>query len=293
MLTKYVSYRSFREELSLIGSAVYKRYSEAKNTAIGSFVFLRLFGPAIVTPESAGLSKQATPRNKDVRKLLLQATRVMQNLANNVLFGVKETHMIVLNDFVTDNIYKVTSFLREISTAVQPRDQKNVALARMDQKGYNRLHRYLYDNIERMSRELATRKAKSNNNSNSNKSTATNQQSLLEWKKTLDKLSTLIAQIGRPSDLSENELSFSRNYAITNSNHDYSEFIRRNSHRDVSPISSKNIFYHAGVSKGGRPVFYLITRNVDAETCDFELLIYYMLRVCVKLVALYILIIDV
>lgn len=267
----------------MIGSAVYKRYSEAKNTAIGSFVFLRLFGPAIVTPDSAGLSKQATPRNKDVRKLLLQATRVMQNLANNVLFGVKETHMIVLNDFVTDNIYKVTSFLREISTAVQPRDQKNVALAHMDQKGHNRLHRYLYENIERMSRELATRKAKSNNNNNNgNKSSAattTNQQSLLEWKKTLDKLSTLIAQIGRPSDLADNELSFSRNYAITNSNHDYSEFIRRNSHRDVSPISSKNIFYHAGVSKGGRPVFYLITRNVDAETCDFELLIYYMLRV--------------
>lgn len=255
----------------MIASAVCKRFSESKNTAVGGFVFLRLFGPAIVTPESTGFSKQAIPRNKNVRKLQLQATRVMQNLANNVLFGAKETHMIVLNDFLTDNIYKVTSFLREIST--HPGDSGKSDLSgtlRMDQKGYTKLHRYLFDNLERVSRDLAARKIGRSNNDT---------QSLLEWKKTLDRLSNLLAQLGRPADVDQTEQSLSRNYAVANSNHYYSEFIRRNCHRDLSSISSQNIFYQSGVSRGGRPVFYLISRNVDVENCDFELLVYYMLRV--------------
>lgn len=41
--------------------------------------------------------------------------KVIQNLANNVLFGAKEPYMFALNDFLTQNIYKVTTFLREIS----------------------------------------------------------------------------------------------------------------------------------------------------------------------------------
>ncbi|KAI7858100.1 hypothetical protein BDC45DRAFT_434174 [Circinella umbellata] len=260
---------AFREELSLIGDAVCKRFSEAKNTAVGGFVFLRLFGPAIVTPDSAGFSKQATPRNKNVRKLQLQATRVMQNLANNVLFGAKETHMIVLNDFLTDNIYKVTSFLREISTQPKTSRPKEIGAFRMEQKGYVRLHRYLYENLERMSRELASRKVKNTSDT----------QSMLEWKKTVDRLSTLIAQLGRPSETASNEVSLSRNYALTNSNHYYSEFIRRNCHRDLSKISSNNIVYQSGTSRGGRPVFYVALRHLDLETTDYELLIYYMLRV--------------
>ncbi|KAG0184581.1 Ras GTPase activating protein ira2 [Apophysomyces sp. BC1034] len=262
--------RVFREELSLIVEAVPQRFPEAKYTAVGGFVFLRLFGPSILTPESAGFAKQALPKNKNVRKILLQATRVMQNLANNVLFGAKETHMIVLNDFLTNNIYKVMSFLREISSLpadLEPRDP--AATMRMDQNGYGKLHRYLSDNLERMSRDLAGRRSKC----------ASDTQSLLEWKKTIDRLSNLLAQLGRPPDLSQNEITYSRNYVLANGNHHYSEFIRRNSHRDLTSISSQNAFFQGGVSKGGRPVFYVIARNVNAETCDFELLIYYMLRV--------------
>lgn len=269
MILNIVS-RAFREELAMIGDAVFKRYAESKNTAVGGFVFLRLFGPAVVTPENSGFSKQATPRNKNVRKLQLQATRVMQNLANNVLFGAKETHMIVLNDFLTDNIYKVTNFLREISTVACEADQKITGAVRMDQKGYMKLHRYLFENMERMSRELAAKKFKGGSNDT---------QALLEWKKTIDRLSTIIAQLGRPIDLNETDLTLSRNYAVGQSNHHYNEFIRRNSHRDVSSISSRNIFYQAGTSRGGRPVFYYITRNIDSEKTDSELLVYYMLRV--------------
>ncbi|KAI9005808.1 hypothetical protein CLU79DRAFT_712957 [Phycomyces nitens] len=262
--------RAFRQELSLIGEAVRGRYPESKYMAVGGFVFLRLFAPAILSPEHAGFSKQALPRNKNVAKIQLQATRVMQNLANNVLFGGKETHMIVFNDFLTNNIYNVTNFLRMISTVTaedEKQDQTNGI--RMDQTSFSRIHRVLADNLERISRDLAGRKS----------SDQSNTFSILEKKKTIDKLTNLLGQLGRPSESSHSEQYIARNYALAKNNHYYSEFVRRNNHRDLASISSKNIFFQGGTSKGKNPVFYLITRNVDAETCDFELLVYYMLRV--------------
>ncbi|KAI9486703.1 MAG: hypothetical protein EXX96DRAFT_550220 [Benjaminiella poitrasii] len=262
--------RAFREELSLISDAVNVRFPEARTIVVGGFVFLRLFGPAILTPENAGFAKHALPKSTNVRKILLQATRVMQNLANNVLFGSKETHMIILNDFLTNNIYRVTNFLRAISTLPPDIQDDFTGNVCVDQAGYVKLHKYLSDNLERMSRDLTGRKRSSSHSDT---------QALLRWKKTLDRLSNILAQLGRPSNVPSSELSYSRNYAFANSNHYYNEFMRRNEHRDLTDISSQNIFYLGGTSRGGRPVFYMICRAVDSEEMDFELLIYYMLRV--------------
>ena len=130
-------------------------------------------------------------------------------------------------------------------------------------------HRYMSDNLDKISRDLSVRRARS----------STDNQKLLEWKRTMDKLSNLLAQLGPPSELANSELNTARNYALVNGNNFYSEFMRRNKHRDLSYISSLNVFYQGGVSKGGRPVFYMIARNVVGENFDYELLIYYMLRV--------------
>lgn len=99
-----------------ISSAVMSRFPEAKYTAVGAFIFLRFFCPAIVAPEAEGLVSQAP--SKEMRRGLLLIAKVIQNLANNVLFGAKEPYMYPLNDFLTQNIYKVTTFLREISVGL-------------------------------------------------------------------------------------------------------------------------------------------------------------------------------
>lgn len=263
----------FRQELALVVDAVNKRFPDASKTSVGGFVFLRLFNPAILTPENSGLSKQYIPRSKTIRKLLLQATRMMQNLANNMMFGAKETHLISLNDFITANLYRVASFLREISsvpegnlTTVKNDGARNI---QMDTVSFKNLHRYLSDNLDKLSRDLSVRRARS----------STDTQKLLEWKRTMDKFSNLLAQLGAPCDIAQNELNTSRNYALVNSNNYYSEFVRRNKHRDLSALSSLNVFYQSGVSKEGRPVFYFISRNTEGNSLDYELLLYYMLRV--------------
>ena len=99
-----------------IGNAVEEKYKPSKCVTVGAFVFLRFFNPAIVSPDSENLCRPID--NPKIRRALLFITKVIQNLANNVLFGAKEPYMIVLNDFLNNNIVKVTTFLEEISVSV-------------------------------------------------------------------------------------------------------------------------------------------------------------------------------
>ncbi|KAI8994897.1 hypothetical protein BDB01DRAFT_714840 [Pilobolus umbonatus] len=261
----------FRQQLSIIVVEVSKRFPDALKTAVGGFVFLRLFNPAILTPEANGFPKQALPRSKNIRKILLQATRMMQNLANDTMFGAKETHLISLNDFITANVYRVSSFLRDISTSAFSADPHvdSSMVIRMEHTSYVNLHRYLADNLEKIQRDLSLRRSRSSNDT----------QRLLEWKRTMDKFSNLLAQLGSPNEVVQHELNTIRNYALVNSNNYYSEFMRRNKHRDLSPIITLNGFYQGGVSRAGRPVFYLISRHIVGPNLDYELLMYYILRV--------------
>lgn len=283
--------RAFREVCHCILTSVRERYPEAKYTAVGAFIFLRFFCPAIVSPEAEGLIKTNVVVSRDMKRGHLIATKVIQNLANNVLFGAKETYMIVLNDFLTSNIYKVTSFLREISNVPSlPASIENIPGTRssslgistttvddpnaveiriMDEKDYSCLHRVLFDNMERISRELATRRMRQYGD----------QESAQIGKRQFDRFCNLLAQLGRPPEISKQEFSGLRSYTFAAANQLYAEFMRRNSHRSVDAIVSKNIFYEGGVSKANRPVFYFIARNIIADSIDFELLVYHVLQV--------------
>lgn len=285
--------RAFREVCHCILISVRERYPEAKYTAVGAFIFLRFFCPAIVSPESDGLVKSNVVVSRDMKRGHLIATKVIQNLANNVLFGAKETYMIVLNDFLTSNIYKVTSFLRKISDvpdiipsiegnslanatdsiiSTQSANDMASEVRPMEEKDYSCLHRVLFDNMERISRELATRRLRQ----------ITDQENAAVWKRQFDRFSNLLAQLGRPPEVSKQEFSGLRSYTFAAANQLYAEFMRRNSHRSVDSIISKNIFYEGGVSKQNRPVFYLIARNIIADSIDFELLVYHILQVSIN-----------
>lgn len=52
-----------------------------------------------------------------MRRGLLLIAKIIQNLANNVLFGTKEPYMFPLNLFLVQNIHVVMGFLREISVS--------------------------------------------------------------------------------------------------------------------------------------------------------------------------------
>ncbi|KAJ8122779.1 hypothetical protein ONZ43_g1109 [Nemania bipapillata] len=136
---------SFRKICSIISTAVMPKFQEAKYTAVGAFIFLRFFCPAIVAPESEKLVNE--PPSKEMRRGLLLIAKVIQNLANNVLFGAKEQYMYPLNDFLTQNIYRVTTFLREISVLPENLDTSRSELESSDFGSCVILHRFLFQHF--------------------------------------------------------------------------------------------------------------------------------------------------
>ncbi|KAJ2315851.1 Ras GTPase activating protein ira2, partial [Coemansia sp. RSA 2704] len=98
---------------NLIYRIVIKRFPDAGYTAVGGFIFLRFLCPAIVAPDAHGICSQIT--NPEVRRGLLLCTKITHNLANDILFGNKETYMVPLNKFISENRTRTTDFLSEIA----------------------------------------------------------------------------------------------------------------------------------------------------------------------------------
>ncbi|KAK6587129.1 hypothetical protein PZA11_000419 [Diplocarpon coronariae] len=245
--------------------------TEAKFTAVGAFIFLRFFCPAIVAPDVEGLI--ATAPSKEMRRGLLLIAKVVQNLANNVLFGAKEPYMFPLNDFLTQNIYRVTTFLREIS--VPP----NVLEPVVESESFDfgscvALHRFLYDHWDHVRQKIVVRERKGA------------MRSLLESSKgqisILEALRKLITNLGPPPM----DVSWNRPVISSNNPHSYSRFqhfMLRNAGRNTESLVSTRAVYDGGESKDGLPMICIILRNIDTETTDYELLLFGYLKIASRM----------
>ncbi|KAJ2481254.1 Ras GTPase activating protein ira2 [Coemansia sp. RSA 2320] len=101
---------------NLIYRIVITRFPDAGYTAVGGFVFLRFLCPAIVAPDAHGICAQIS--NPEVRRGLLLCTKITHNLANDILFGNKETYMVPLNKFISENRARTMRFLSELAAEV-------------------------------------------------------------------------------------------------------------------------------------------------------------------------------
>ncbi|CZT46168.1 related to NEUROFIBROMIN [Rhynchosporium secalis] len=278
---------SFRKICSIISSTVMKRFPDAKFTAVGAFIFLRFFCPAIVAPDVEGLI--TTAPSKEMRRGLLLIAKVVQNLANNVLFGAKEPYMFPLNDFLTQNIYRVTTFLREIS--VPP----NMVEPIIESESFDfgscvAMHRFLYDNWDHVRQKIVIRERKGAD------------RSLLDATKShvpiLDALRKLITNLGPPPM----NVSWNRPAISSNSPPSYSRFqhfMLRNAGRNTESLVSTRAVYDGGESKvitsqshvlananvtqDGLPMICIILRNIDTEATDYELLLFGYLKIASRM----------
>lgn len=108
-------------------TGVAERFPSVALRAVGGFLFLRYFCPAIVQPEYYGIidrpagarSKSGQPEAIDepVRRTLVLITKVLQNLASNVLYGSKEEHMVPMNAFLERFQAPMQTYLESISAA--------------------------------------------------------------------------------------------------------------------------------------------------------------------------------
>jgi GTPase-activator protein for Ras-like GTPase len=86
---------------------------------VGGFIMLRVFSPALVTPESWGVIEDPPPPR--ARRNLVLLVKLLQNASNGVAFSAKEPFMQPFNSFVEQNRGGMKAYLSACS--VDPEDR--------------------------------------------------------------------------------------------------------------------------------------------------------------------------
>uniref|UniRef100_A0A8C1XIR4 Neurofibromin n=1 Tax=Cyprinus carpio TaxID=7962 RepID=A0A8C1XIR4_CYPCA len=236
---------------------VSQRFPQNSIGAVGSAMFLRFINPAIVSPYEAGiLDKKPPPRIERGLKLM---SKVLQSIANHVLF-TKEEHMRPFNDFVKSNFDAARRFFLDIASDSPPSDSVNHSLSFISDGNVLALHRLLWNNQERIGQYLSS-----------------NRDHKAVGRRPFDKMATLLAYLGPPEHKPVADTHWS-SLNLTSSK--FEEFMTRHQvheKEEFKALKTLNIFYQAGTSKNGNPVFYYIARRFKTGQINGDLLIYHVL----------------
>jgi len=111
---------NFREIFNHLQETVARKWGygqqseKVRYSVVSGFLFLRFFCPAVLGPKLFNLMDSfADPKTSRTFTLL---SKILQNLANLVEFGLKEPYMAAINPFVENNIPNMRSFLDRIAT---------------------------------------------------------------------------------------------------------------------------------------------------------------------------------
>ncbi|PFH55905.1 hypothetical protein XA68_17426 [Ophiocordyceps unilateralis] len=262
---------AFRKICSIITETVSSRFPNAKYTAVGAFVFLRFICPAIVAPESERLVSAAP--TKEMRRGLLLIAKIIQNLANNVLFGAKEPYMLPLNPFLVQNVHLVTGFLREI--AAPPDDLEGVANPKIcDFGSCVVLHRFLYDHWDPICQSLTCWDSHVGARSPAEMARSTPSVS--------KPLQTLISKLGPPPlTISWNrpQIAASPPPIYTR----FQNFMLRTALKSPESFMTSRAVYDGGESKDGLSIVCIILRHIEDERIDYDTLVYCYLKISSRL----------
>ncbi|XP_048119775.1 neurofibromin isoform X1 [Alosa alosa] len=238
-------------------SVVSQRFPQNSIGAVGSAMFLRFINPAIVSPYEAGiLDKKPPPRIERGLKLM---SKILQSIANHVLF-TKEEHMRPFNDFVKSNFDAARRFFLDIASDSPPSDSVNHSLSFISDGNVLALHRLLWNNQERIGQYLSS--------SRDHKAVG---------RRPFDKMATLLAYLGPPEHKPVADTHWS-SLNLTSSK--FEEFMTRHQvheKEEFKALKTLNIFYQAGTSKSGNPVFYYVARRFKTGQINGDLLIYHVL----------------
>ncbi|XP_027855489.1 neurofibromin [Xiphophorus couchianus] len=238
-------------------AVVSQRFPQNSIGAVGSAMFLRFINPAIVSPYEAGiLDKKPLPRVERGLKLM---SKILQSIANHVLF-TKEEHMRPFNDFVKSNFDSARRFFLDIASDSPPSDSVNHSLSFISDGNVLALHRLLWNNQERIGQYLSS-----------------NRDHKAVGRRPFDKMATLLAYLGPPEHKPVADTHWS-SLNLTSSK--FEEFMTRHQvheKEEFKALKTLNIFYQAGTSKTGNPVFYYVARRFKTGQINGDLLIYHVL----------------
>ncbi|XP_063696355.1 neurofibromin isoform X3 [Culicoides brevitarsis] len=232
--------------------------------AVGTVIFLRFINPAIVSPQETGiLDKQVPPQ---VKRGLMLMSKILQNIANHVEF-TKEQHMVCFNDFLKAHFEAGRRFFIQIASDCESLDQTAHSMSFISDANVLALHRLLWSHQEKIGDYLSS--------SRDHKAVG---------RRPFDKMATLLAYLGppehKPVDSHLLFSSYARWNSIDMSSTNFEEImVKHQMHEkeEFKTLKSMNIFYQAGTSRAGHPVFYYIARRYKIGETNGDLLMYHVI----------------
>ncbi|KAK9889237.1 hypothetical protein WA026_004512 [Henosepilachna vigintioctopunctata] len=244
-----------------------KRYPHSPQNnigAVGTVIFLRFINPAIVSPQEMGIVMKQVPT--PVKRGLMLMSKILQNIANHVEFS-KEQHMLPFNNFLKAHFEIGRRFFIQIASDCETVDQTSHSMSFISDANVLALHRLLWNHQEKIGDYLSS--------SRDHKAVG---------RRPFDKMVTLLAYLGppehKPVDSHLLFSSYARWSSIDMSSTNFEEvMVKHNMHEkeEFKSIKTLNIFYQAGTSKAGYPIFYYIARRYKIGETNGDLLIYHVI----------------
>eukprot|EP01087_Luapelamoeba_hula_P001442 TRINITY_DN1115_c0_g1_i1.p1 TRINITY_DN1115_c0_g1~~TRINITY_DN1115_c0_g1_i1.p1 ORF type:complete len:2561 (-),score=353.59 TRINITY_DN1115_c0_g1_i1:117-7799(-) len=249
----------FREICNFLKTQVGKRFPGAEHSAIGGFFMLRFLCPAIVAPDGFALVPPVA-LSPELRRGLVLTTKVLQNLANKVMFN-KEPHMEEMNVFLKENMNAIEALFDEMAKVPEdgepatplhvPEEQREEDLAN--------LHYHLSVNLDKIQKVLDAESERKSN--------------------VFLRLTALLGQLGPPPEPSRNT-KFSNPTDISSKkgtvNAHHTDYMNEHANVNIAPLEAAKIFYKQGQTKNKAAVFYFIARKMENTWSQHQLVVHIM-----------------
>lgn len=139
------SFNFFPPELKLVSNLIYKemslKFPEYADVSIGSFVFLRFIGPALVSPDSENIIVSFDTRCK---KSFISLAKVLQNMANGSESFEKWPLLYPYEETLKECTNKIKGFIAKIRDMDENIDLPILETPNNDLFDYNFLHKFFY-----------------------------------------------------------------------------------------------------------------------------------------------------
>lgn len=132
---------AFKYICAKIYESIESKFGDAVLIAVGSFIFLRFFCPAIVSPESSFDMPALTPK---VKRSLIQIVKVIQYMANGSLANLKWAKLAPKMEIMEEMNRKIFDFLRRIALQSTYETYPFLSLTRKPCSSLRYLHKFFY-----------------------------------------------------------------------------------------------------------------------------------------------------
>ncbi|KAF8270977.1 hypothetical protein EI94DRAFT_1797570 [Lactarius quietus] len=241
---------------------------------VPNHLLVKKYGPTRDLLLSAHSSSFVSPSEIDIeipqdnpvvlRQGLMMIAKIIQTLANNVLFG-REVHMSILNPFLESKIMEVLTFLSQLSRYNpspndEERDSHEWKSITYDDTDTIVLHRFFSKHADKVGKELLSFL----------KPTTEGDASAINGKRAWDALCSALVDLGQPIEVPRLSVSSSAEHR------EYLDLVARYDRADVTAV--RDIFVEACAGKDEQARFVFFVSMLDVETLDIELLLYHIFK---------------